>query len=90
MTSDLDRSATCSGKYYWNKLDGGISTYNLLRELATQDPPATPLPKQHRGKKSLIPLPPPDSGMAAHQRLPTFKGVGDEDMDRFWFVADSV
>ena len=28
--------------------------------------------------------------MAVHLRLPTFKGVGDEDMDRFWFVADSV
>ena len=28
--------------------------------------------------------------MAANLKLPTFKGVGDEDMDRFWFVAESV
>ena len=28
--------------------------------------------------------------MAAHMKLPTFKGVGDEDMDQFWFVAGSV
>lgn len=28
--------------------------------------------------------------MATHLKLPTFKGAGDEDMERFWFVADSV
>ena len=28
--------------------------------------------------------------MAVHLKLPTFKGAVDEDMDRFWFVADSV
>ena len=28
--------------------------------------------------------------MAAHLRLPTLKGVGDEDMDRSWFVLDLV
>ena len=28
--------------------------------------------------------------MATHMKLPTFKGVGDEDMDRFWFVTESV
>ena len=28
--------------------------------------------------------------MAAHMNFPTFKGVGDEDMDQFWFVAGSV
>ena len=28
--------------------------------------------------------------MVAHLKLPTFKGARDEDMDRFWFVADSV
>ena len=28
--------------------------------------------------------------MAENLKLPTFKGAGDEDMDRFWFVAESV
>ena len=28
--------------------------------------------------------------MAVHLKLPTFKGTVNEDMDRFWFVADSV
>ena len=28
--------------------------------------------------------------MVVHLRLPTLKEVGDKDMDRFWFVADSV
>ena len=28
--------------------------------------------------------------MAANLKLPTFKGVGDEDMDMFWFFAKSV
>ena len=28
--------------------------------------------------------------MVANLKLPTFKGAGDEDMDRFWFVAESV
>lgn len=28
--------------------------------------------------------------MATHMKLPTFKGVGDEDMERFQFVANAV
>ena len=28
--------------------------------------------------------------MAAHSKLPTFKGAGDEDLERFWFVVESV
>ena len=28
--------------------------------------------------------------MVAHMKLLTFKGVGDEDMDQFWFVAGSI
>ena len=28
--------------------------------------------------------------MATHLKLPTFNGMGDEDMDRFWFVTESV
>ena len=54
-----------------------------------QDPPATSPPRPRKGKN--LPIPPPslDSDMATHLKLPTFKGVGDEDMDRFWFVAVS-
>lgn len=28
--------------------------------------------------------------MATHMKFPTFKGMGDEDMDQFWFVVGSV
>ena len=28
--------------------------------------------------------------MDVHMKFPTFKGVGDEDMDQFWFVAELV
>ena len=90
MTSDLDGSATRSGKYYWTNLDRGRSTYNLLQELAVQDPPVTSPPRPRKGKNSPIPQPSLDSHVVAHLKLPTFKGVGDEDMDQFWFVADSV
>ena len=90
MTSDLDGSTTCSGKYYQTNLDGGRSTYNPLQEPATQDPPATSPPRPCKGKDVHIPPPSLDSDMAAHLKLPTFKGVGDEDMDQFWFVTDSV
>ena len=90
MTSDPDKSTTRSGKYYRTNLEGGIFVYIPLREMATQIPPATLSSRPHKGKNSPIPPPPSDSDMAAHLKLPTFKGVGDEDMDRFWFVADSV
>ena len=53
--------------------------------------PATPQSSSHRGKTSPTPPPPPPKGdMAAHMKLHTFKGVGDEDMDMFWFVANVV
>ena len=87
MTSDLDRSATRSGKYYRTNLDGGRSAYNLLQEPTARDPPATQPPRPHKGKNSPIPPPPLNSDMAAHLKLPTFKGVGDEDMDQFWLVV---
>ena len=44
--------------------------------MVAESPPITP--------------PPPDSDMVVHLKLPTFKGVEDEDMDRFLFVSDSV
>lgn len=28
--------------------------------------------------------------MVVHMKLPTFKGARDEDMDQFWFVAESI
>ena len=28
--------------------------------------------------------------MAMHMKIPTFKGVGDKDMDRFWFIVELV
>ena len=58
--------------------------------MVAQDPPTTPPSRPHKGKNSPIPPLPPNSDIDVHLRLPTFKGVGDEDMDRFWFVADSV
>ena len=90
MTSDLDGSTTRSRKYYRTNLDGGRSTYNLLQEPVVQDPPATLLPRTHKGKNSPIPPPSWDDEMVAHLKLPTFKGVGDDDMDQFWFVVDSI
>ena len=90
MTSDIDGSETHSGKYYRTKLDEGRFAYNPLPKPAVQDPPSTLAPWPRKGKNSPIPPPSLDSDMAAHLKLPTFKGVGDEDMDRFWFVADSV
>ena len=53
-------------------------------------PLATPYLSQHKGKKSPTPMPLLEEDMATHMKLPTFKGVGDEDMDRFWFIAESV
>ena len=73
MTSDLDGIATRSGKYYRTKLDGGRAGYSPVKE------PATSPPRARRGKNSPI-TSSLDSDMVAHLKLPTFKGVGDEDM----------
>ena len=83
MTSDLDGSATRSGKYYRTNLDRGRAAYSPVKELATSPPRA-------RGGKNSPIMSSLDNDMAAHLKLPTFKGVGDEDMDRFWFIADYV
>ena len=83
MTSDPDESATRSGKYYQTNLDRVRATYSPVKELATSPPKAC------KGKNSPI-TSSLDSDMATHLKLPTFKGVGDEDMDRFWFIADSI
>ena len=57
---------------------------------AGTSPLTTPSSSQHKGKNSPTPPPLPEEDMVAHMKLPTFKGVGDKDMDRFWFVAESV
>ena len=89
MTSDLDRITMWSGKYYRANLEGDRFVYSPVREVASQSPLATPHCNQPRGKSS--PTPPPlEDDMDAHMKLPTFKGVGDEDMDQFWFVAGSI
>ena len=83
MTSDPEGSVTCSGKYYRTNLDRGRAAYSPVKELATS-PPRARIGKNSPITSSL------DSDMVVHLRLPTFKGVGDEDMDRFLFVEDSV
>ena len=83
MTSDIDGSVTRSGKSYRTNLDGGRAAYSPVKK------PATSPPRARRGKNSPIKSS-LDCDMATHLKLPTFKGVGDEDTDQFWFVADSV
>ena len=47
--------------------------------------PDTPESNPHKGKNSPTPPSPPlEDDMATHMNLPTFKGIGDEDMDQFW------
>jgi len=77
-----------SGKYYRTNQEGDRATYSPIRNFVAFNRPSTPPSSSHRGKNS--PPPPPTDDMVAHLKLPTFKGVGDEDMDRFWFVAESV
>ena len=36
---------------------------------------------------STPPPPPPQFSMASAIKLPVFKGVGNEDLDQFWFVV---
>ena len=75
--------------------------YNLSRESPDLNqggvvqrgtsPPATPTSNPHKcNNSSTPPLSPPEDDMATHIKLPTFKGVGDEDMDRLWFVVASM
>ena len=69
------------------------SLYIPLREPVAHvgtSPTATPYLSQHKGKNSPTPLPQAEEYMATHMKLPTFKGVGDKDMDRFWFVVESI
>ena len=89
MSSDQSEGTTRSGKYYRTNQEGDRSVYSLERDLATHSPTTTPPSNQNKGKNSPVP-PPPEDEMASHMKLPTFKGVGDKDMDWFWFVTESV
>ena len=84
MNSDQNEGTTRSGKYYRTNKEGDRATYSPARDFAMFNPPSN----SHRGKNS--PPPPLADNMAAHLKLPTFKGAGDEDMDRFWLVIESV
>ena len=86
MSSDQSEGTTWSGKYYRTNQEGDGSVYSLVRDSAVHSPPTTPPSNQHRGKNSPVP-PPPEHEMASHMKLLTFKGIGDKDMDRFWFIA---
>ena len=89
MSSDQSEGTTGSGKYYKTNKEGDISVYSLVRNSTAHSPPTTPPSTPHRGKNSPVP-PPPEDKMASHMKLPTFKGVGDKDMDRSWFFTESV
>ena len=88
MSSDQSKGTTRSGKYYRTNQEGYRSIYSPVRSFVAFDPPSTHPLNPRRGKNS--PPPPPEDDMATHLKLPTFKGVGDEDMDRFQFVAGLV
>lgn len=93
----------CSGKYYRANQRGDKSIYSPLRNLPNNDtksieatlargsPPATPQSNLCKGRTyPTPPSPPAEEDMAAHMKLPTIKGVGDEDMERFWLFANAI
>lgn len=93
MTYDQNESTKQSGKYYKVNLEGDKSVYSPSREPPTHietSPLVTPLSNPWLGKNSPTPPPPPEDDIATHMKLPKFKGVGDEDMDRVWLVAESL
>ena len=77
-----------SGKYYRTNQEGDKSVYSPLKRAAMQSSPVTPTSEPQKNKTS--PETPLEGDMAVHLKLPTFKGAADEDMDHFWFVADSI
>ena len=72
-----------SGKYYRTNQEGDRYVYSPVRNSTAHSPPTTLPSTQLRGKNPPIP-PPLEDEIASHMKLPTFKGVGDEDIDRFW------
>lgn len=90
-----------NGQYYRVNQKGDRYVYIPLRNSldlngsgatgAENSSPVTPPSNSRRGKNPPIPPSPPlVDDMDMHMKLPTFKGVGDEDMDRFWFVENAV
>lgn len=68
-----------------------ISTVSLIRQWILWLPP-TPLPISPPSPPSppTPPLPPPQFSMASAIKLPIFKGVGNEDLDQFWFMVREI
>lgn len=61
------------------------STSYLLLQATSND--------HHTSEEQPPPLPPPPTpsfNMENTMKLPVFKGVGTEDLEQFWFVADTV
>ena len=82
MSDTLGKSTIRSSKYYQTSQGEDRSARNSPRGAPTQGPSATSTLGPQEDKL--------EEPMAAHLKLPTFKGAVDEDMDWFWFVADSV
>ena len=78
MTSNLNKSTMRSSNYYRANLEGDRSVYSPLEGIVVQSPP-TPPSGSHKGRTSSGT--PPEEDMVAHLKLPTFKGVGDEDIN---------
>ena len=101
MTPDHIEITMRSREYYRVNQRGENFVYNPLRDSPDIEgskamhvqgiPPATLSSKLRRGKTyPTLPPPPPVEDMGKNMKKTTFKGVRDEDMDRFWFVADAV
>lgn len=74
-----------SGKYYRTNQEGDQSFYSSVTNFAMHNLPSTPYLSPPRDQNS-----PPEDDMTSQMKLPSFKDVGDEDMDRFWFIVGSV
>lgn len=88
MSATLEGSTTRSGKYYRAEQEKDHFSGNPLRRENMQGSPVTPTSDSQESKPSTETL--LEGDMAVHLKLPTFKGATDEDMECFWFVANSV
>ena len=83
MSATLEESTTQSSRYYQTNPEKNHSVFSLPRRATIQGSSGS-----QEGKPSTRAL--LEGDMNIHLKLPTFKGVADEDMDFFWFMADSV
>ena len=94
-------STTRSRKYYCINQKGERVAYIPLRDSSNLEeneathgagsPPAMSYSNSRRTQTSPTPPPTPRvDDMVAHMKLPTFRGVWNEDMDWLWFIADVV